>query len=82
MTEEVKEKIIRAIADGDRYRYDLHNHVHRYFIVDKFYETDFNKTTPYAPMGSRVFDLTQVLGTLDLPSVEDIADLLKAKSWA
>ena len=82
LTEEVKEKIIRAIADGDRYRYDLHNHVHRYFIVDKFYETDFNKTTPYGPMGSRVFDLTQVLGTLDLPSVEDIADLLKAKSWA
>ena len=38
---------------------------------------DFKKITPRAPMGSRVFDLTQILGTDDLPDTEEMAERLK-----
>ena len=79
ITEERKQQIARAIKDGKNYGYILDNK--RYFFVDKFYETDFKKITPRAPMGSRVFDLTQILGTDQLPGIEAIADVLKTKTW-
>ena len=54
---------------------------HRYFFVEKFYETDFRKITPSAPMGTRIFDLTQVLGTEDIPPMEELAEKLKDETW-
>lgn len=45
-------------------------------------ETDFKKITPRAPMGSRVFDLTQILETEKLPGTAEIAKLLNAKTWS
>ncbi|WP_253197478.1 hypothetical protein [Clostridium algidicarnis] len=82
LTEERKQKILRAIADGDEHGYDLRTIKHRYFFVEKFYETDFKKITPRAPMGSRIFDLTQILETEYLPETKDIAELLKTKTWS
>ena len=82
LTEERKKIISACIKDGDIHGYDLHTIKHRYFFVDKFYETDFNKITPRPPMGTRVFDLSQILGTDDLPSVDIIAEKLKNKSWS
>jgi len=79
ITEERKQQIARAIVDGKNYGYILDNT--RYFFIDKFYETDFKKITPRAPMGSRVFDLTQILETDQLPEIEAIADILKTKTW-
>lgn len=79
LTEERKEKIDKAIEDGKKYEYVLDST--RYFFVDKFYETDFPKITPRAPMGSRMFDLTEVLQIDKLPKTEEIAGLLKQKSW-
>ena len=38
----------------------------RYFFVDKFYETDFKKIIPRAPIGTHVFDLSQILETEQL----------------
>lgn len=32
-------------------------------------------------MGSRVFDLTQILETENLPKTAEIAELLNAKTW-
>ena len=72
-------KIDKAIEDGKKYEYVLDST--RYFFVDKFYETDFPKITPRAPMGSRMFDLTEVLQIDKLPKTEEIAGLLKQKSW-
>lgn len=54
---------------------DLRTIEHRYFFVDKFYETDLKKVTPRAPMGTRIFDLTQVLGMEDIPETEELAKL-------
>ena len=77
--EERREKIDKAIEDGKKYEYVLDST--RYFFVDKIYETDFPKITPRAPMGSRMFDLTEVLQIDKLPKTEEIAGLLKQKSW-
>lgn len=79
LTDERKLQIERAIEDGKNYGYVLD--AIRYFFVDKFYETDFKKVTPRAPMGSRVFDLTQILEIEKLPETQDIAELLKTKTW-
>lgn len=81
LTEERKEKILLSIIEGDEHGYDLRTKEHRYFFVEKFYETDFKKTTPRPPMGSRIFDLTKILETEHLPDVEKISELLIEKSW-
>lgn len=80
LTEDRKQVINKAIEDGKKYEYVLD--AHRYFFVDKFYETDFPKITPRAPMGSRMFDLTEVLNVNELPDTETIARLLKQKTWS
>lgn len=80
LTDERKQKIDRAIEDGKRYEYVLDST--RYFFVEKFYETDFPKITPRAPMGSRMFDLTEVLKTDQLPDTKTIADMLRNESWS
>lgn len=81
LTDERKETITKAMADGDSHGYDLRSIEHRYFFVDKFYETDFKKITPRAPMGTRIFDLTQVLGTEDIPETEELARRLTEETW-
>lgn len=81
LTEERKEKIMLAIQDGDSHGYDLRTIKHRYFFVEKFIETDFKKVTPRPPMGTRIFDLTQVLGINDIPDTNKVAELLKHKNW-
>lgn len=74
-----KRDIAIAIEDGKNYGYSLTKT--RFFFVDKFYETDFRKTTPRAPMGSRVFDLTQAMGVSELPDTSVIAEKLKSITW-
>lgn len=32
-------------------------------------------------MGTRIFDLTQVLGTEDIPPMEELAEKLKDETW-
>lgn len=79
LTEERKKSIERAILDSKKYGYDLVST--RFFFVKHFYETDFKKSTPRAPMGTRVFDLTTVLGVAELPGTEHLAQLLSQKTW-
>jgi len=44
-------------------------------------ETD-KKISPKAPMGTRVFDLTQILGAEEIPEVGELSEILKDKSWS
>ena len=81
LTDERKETIAKAMTDGDSHGYDLRTIEHRYFFVEKFYETDFKKITPRAPMGTRIFDLTQVLRTENILPMEEIAERLKEETW-
>lgn len=82
LTEERKQKILMAIEDAKRYGYSIEETKHRYFFVDNFYETDFKKITPRAPMGSRIFNLTEILGREDWKSSEEIAKRLSEKTWS
>ena len=81
LTEDRKTTIELAMKDAVSYGYDIRTTEHRYFFVEKFYETDFRKISPRAPMGTRIFDLTQILETDSLPETENIAELLKEKTW-
>ena len=52
--------------------------------MEKFYETDFRKTSKSAPQGNRLSDICQVLEIKDskeLPDTEKIAEALKNKTW-
>lgn len=82
LTDERKEVIKQAMTDGDSHGYDLRTIEHRYFFVEKFYDTDFKKITPRAPMGTRIFDLTQVLGTDNIPDTEELAQRLMNENWS
>lgn len=81
LTEERKQKIDNAIEDSKRYGYVLD--ATRYFFVEKFYLTNFPKITKGPSMGTRVFDLKEVLQIEEdfLPDTSEIAELLKHKSW-
>ncbi|MDO4467862.1 MAG: hypothetical protein Q4C49_12800 [Bacillota bacterium] len=56
----------------------------RFFILEKFYETDFNKITPNAIMGTKYFDLEKELKEENFNSkitTKQIAEYLSNKSW-
>lgn len=82
LTVERKELIAKAMADGASHGYDLRTIEHRYFFVEQFYETDFKKISSGGSMGTRIFDLAALLGTEEMPEVEQIAEQLKNKSWS
>ena len=82
LTEGRKQMIAKAMADGDSHGYDLRTIEHRYFFVEQFYETDFKKISSGGSMGTRIFDLTTLLGTEEIPDVEQIAELQRNQSWS
>lgn len=80
-TQKRKETIVKAMEDALSYGYDLKKYKHKYFFVNKFYETDFRKVSKGGSMGARIFDLTKILNTDKLPEVDQIAEILKEKTW-
>jgi hypothetical protein len=82
LTDDRKRIIEEAIIDARSKGIDIGSIEHRYFFVDKFYETDFKKITPRAPMGTRIFDLTEILEIEKIPEVEELANILKEKTWS
>lgn len=81
VTNERKDTIVKAMEDAFSYGYDLKNYKHKYFFVDKFYETDFRKVSKGGAMGAKIFDLTEILKSDSLPEVDQIAEILKDKTW-
>lgn len=82
LTDERKVLIQKAMADGDSHGYDLRTIEHRYFFVENVYETDFKKKSAGGSMGTRIFDLSYLLETDELPDVGQIAEMLKNKIWS
>ena len=54
---------------------------HTFFCVDKFYKTNFKKTTKYPLQGTKFFNLMDTLDLKELPKTEIIAQLLSEKTW-
>ena len=81
ITDEKKQRIKKTIEDAKReFKHDLSGDT-RYFFVECFIETCFEKETKYAPRGTRIFDLCEVLGVDKLPETSQIAEKLYEKKW-
>lgn len=53
----------------------------RYFFVDRFCETDFKKVSYGASMGTKFFDLSEMIDVDKKTSTEEIAQKLKSVTW-
>lgn len=79
LNKEEEEIIFKAIKEAyDRYG-DKVNKDHRFFIVDKFYETEYKKTSKYGVQNARYYNLENILGEdiTEVDGVSVIADKLK-----
>lgn len=83
VTPQQQEKIIKAILDAKTWTGDDILHDCRFFMVDKFESTFFEKTTPNPIWKSKHFNLKEVLKTDDVPNdIAVIANLLNsAEKW-
>lgn len=55
---------------------------HRFFLVEKFHQTDYKKSSLYPIQKSKYFDLREVLEVNELPEdVAEIAQELSSKTW-
>lgn len=76
-------RITDAIKKGsEKHGYKIQDEPHIFFLVKKFYPTDFKKVSSGGAFGSKRFDLCEILGVQSLPKdVKKIADKLKGKVW-
>lgn len=83
VTQDEKDAYREAVRRGEKYNYteSLNTYPHNVFYVDKFYLTDFKKTTPYGIMKSKFFNLKSILNVQQLPSTEEIAEALRGRTW-
>ena len=81
VTPEEKERINAAIVRGEDYGYELEKESIRYYMVEKFYPTNYVKTSKYGIFKDKLFNLEEVLQISELPSTEEIAKLLDGRSW-
>jgi hypothetical protein len=81
VTESQIEAIKRVIFEAkEKYGYDLSDE-HRFFFVEKYYQTKFIKPTKGGLMGQKYFDLADIEGFSENMSTEEIALLLNGREW-
>lgn len=78
---EEKNNIKEAIIRAENYDYNLKTIPHRFFIVDKFYKTNFSKNSKNPIQRSKYFNLAEMLNYDIMPSTETIANELNGKTW-
>lgn len=76
--EKIKDAIIHAESD---HGYNLKTIKHRYFIVERFYKTDFKKSSKNPIQKSKFFNLSEMLNCKVLPETSQIAMELDGKTW-
>lgn len=82
LTDENKKSIKEVIAHAyNEYGYEIYKN-HRFFIVDKFYETEFKKISPGGMMGKRYYDISTIEGYKKDMSTREVAFLLRDKTWS
>lgn len=82
ITDEEIEAIREYISKGfDLFNCDIGSQKHKYFIVEKFYDTDFRKISNGGLMEHKYFDLYDKLGVEKMPNIEIIADKLQDIVW-
>jgi hypothetical protein len=82
LDDEKKNRIVQAInASVNYYADSLMREPHKYYLVDEFYDTRFEKKSKGGLWGTRFFDLCEELDVSELPSTAEIAKLLKHETW-
>ena len=83
VTKEEMEAYREAVRRGAKYDYTetLNTAPHNVFYVDRFYPTDFRKTTPYGILKAKFFNLRSIMNVQQLPSTEKIAEALRGRTW-
>lgn len=78
---EQKESVKKVIIEAKKeFGFDI-SQGHRFFFVERFYETNYIKPTKGGLMGQKYFDLTDIDGFSKEMSTEQIAELLRGKEW-
>jgi hypothetical protein len=72
-------EIIKYVMENRGWDIRLGSH---FFFVKEFVLTDYKKSTPRAPMGTKFFNLKNILKRDILPPVADIASLLRKETWS
>ena len=81
MNEDIEKRIHDIIRDATtNCGYDIRND-HRFFCVKNFIQTEFIKETPYGIMGARYFDLSKLVNSIEILSLDEVAEKLKSKRW-
>ena len=82
ITDDIKERICRAIERDEKLKENIVHEPHRFYFVDKFHETEFIKATPRGLWGTRIFNLTEYLSADDIQQgASRIAELLRGREW-
>ena len=83
VTDDEYNRIKEAIIDSKKYGYNLETVEHNFFLVEKFEDCNFVKTSKRGLFGGKLFDLESSYGIKDIKkkSVKEIADELSQKSW-
>ena len=80
-TVEEKDRILAIMADAfEELGWNISKGL-QFFIVEKFYPTDYKKVTKYPIQRTKYFDLGDVLGKSELPNCEELAEQLKDCTW-
>lgn len=78
---DVKDRIILSINDAYEKREWVIDSGHKFFIVDKFHETSFQKRSNMPLRGTKFFNLAELLEKDKLPATDIIALELNNFSW-
>ena len=81
VTDEQKKRIIEVIPHAkETCGYDI-TRDHKFFLVKKFYPTEYKKTSKGPLRGIQYFNLKKELKLNKLPSIEEIAKKLRDHHW-
>jgi len=75
---EIQGRILEMIKNTDYY--DIRKG-HKFYVVDRFYETNYIKKSPGSLRGKRYFKISDILGGKSGMSGSELAELINDKEW-
>lgn len=83
LSEDEKQRIHGAVDEAPKHGYSIEQD-HEFFLVDRFYKTDFTKKSSHGMLGPQYFSLRDHLNvgeSGELPPTDVIAEQLRGASW-
>jgi hypothetical protein len=80
VTEAQRQRLIAAILEADSLGWGISEN-HRFFLLNNFHETYFEKTSPGGIFRVRYFNLEDYLGKMISDDVGEVSEQLKKQTW-